>query len=76
MADNANERTGSLTGLSASEPQAFHKLFMVSFIIFTLIAVGAHYLVWSWRPWVPGPNGYAMIEDTLRLASTLVSFKA
>lgn len=49
---------------------------MLSFIIFTLIAVGAHFLVWSWRPWVPGPNGYAMIEDTLRLASTLVSFKA
>lgn len=76
MADNANERTGSLTGLSASEAQAFHKLFMWSFIFFTLIAVGAHFLVWSWRPWVPGPNGYAMIEDTLRLASTLVSFKA
>lgn len=76
MADNANERTETLTGLTASEAQEFHKLFIVSFIIFTLIAVGAHYLVWTWRPWIPGPTGYAMVEDTLRLASTLVSFKA
>ncbi|MFN7164306.1 MAG: light-harvesting antenna LH1, beta subunit [Hyphomonas sp.] len=76
MADNANERTGTLTGLTASEAQEFHKLFVMSFIIFTLIAVGAHFLVWSWRPWIPGPGGYAMIEDTLRLASSLVSFKA
>ncbi len=76
MADNANERTGSLTGLTASEAQEFHKLFVLSFIIFTLIAVGAHFLVWSWRPWIPGPGGYAMIEDGLKLASTLAGFKA
>jgi light-harvesting complex 1 beta chain len=43
--------TGSLSGLSASEAKAFHSLFMTSFIIFTLIAVGAHVLVWMWRPW-------------------------
>jgi light-harvesting complex 1 beta chain len=76
MAENSNERTGSLTGLTASEAQAFHKLFVISFIFFTLIAALAHYAVWSWRPWIPGPNGYAMIEDTVRLASALVSFKA
>ena len=22
------------------------------------IAIVAHILVWSWRPWLPGPNGY------------------
>ena len=76
MADNTNERTGSLTGLTASEAQEFHKLFILSFILFTLIAVGAHFLVWSWRPWIPGPNGYAMIQDTMGLASALVSLKA
>jgi light-harvesting complex 1 beta chain len=31
-----------------------------SFIAFTVIAVIAHILVWMWRPWIPGPNGYAM----------------
>ncbi len=76
MAENTTERTGSLTGLTASEAQEFHKIFVASFIIFTLIAIGAHFLVWSWRPWIPGPGGYAMIEDGLRLASTLVSWKA
>jgi light-harvesting complex 1 beta chain len=76
MADNANERTGTLTGLTASEAQEFHKLFMLSFFLFTLIAVGAHFLVWNWRPWVPPPGGYAMVTDTLNLASALVSLKA
>ena len=76
MADNTNERTGSLTGLTASEAQEFNKLFFLSFILFTLIAVGAHVLVWSWRPWIPGLNGYAMIQDTMSLASALVSLKA
>jgi light-harvesting complex 1 beta chain len=76
MADNANERTGTLTGLTASEAQEFHKLFVMSFIIFTLIAIGAHFLVWSWRPWIPGPTGYAMIEDTVRLAASFASLKA
>lgn len=75
MADNANERTGSLTGLTASEAQEFHKIFMMSFILFTLIAIVAHFLVWSWRPWIPGPGGYAMIEDGLRLAGSFVSLR-
>ena len=49
---------GSFSGLSAGEAQEFHRLFMTSFIVFTLIAIVAHFLVWSWRPWFPGPTGY------------------
>jgi light-harvesting complex 1 beta chain len=56
---------GSLSGLSEGEAKEFHRLFMVSFIIFTLIAIVAHFLVWSWRPWLPGPEGYAAATDTL-----------
>jgi len=22
----------------------------------------AHILVWAWRPWIPGPKGYALID--------------
>jgi light-harvesting complex 1 beta chain len=33
----------SLSGLTESE---------TSFIVFTLIAVVAHFLVWQWRPWL------------------------
>lgn len=49
---------GSLSGLTEQEAKEFHKLFVASFLIFTLIAIVAHFLVWSWRPWLPGPQGY------------------
>jgi len=49
---------GVRTYLTAEEAKDFHKLFMMSFIIFTLIAVIAHFLVWQWRPWLPtGADG-------------------
>jgi len=54
---------GSPSGLSDNEAKEFHKLFMTSFIIFTVIAIIAHFLVWQWRPWLPGPEGYAAITD-------------
>ena len=57
---------GSLSGLSEQEAKEFHRLFMMSFIIFTLIAIVAHFLVWSWRPWLPGPEGYTAVTDSLQ----------
>mgnify|MGYP001810113266 FL=1 len=51
-------RTGSLSGLTAAEAKEFHGAFMGSFILFTLVAIGAHVLVWLWRPWFPGVGGY------------------
>ena len=48
----AEERRGSLSGLTESEAKEFHKIFVTSFIIFTVIAVVAHVLVWQWRPWL------------------------
>jgi light-harvesting complex 1 beta chain len=47
----ADERR-SLSGLTEREAQEFHKLFVTSFIIFTVIAIIAHVLVWQWRPWL------------------------
>lgn len=54
---------GSLTGLTDQEAQEFHALFMKGFIIFTLIAIVAHVLVWAWRPWLPGEDGYALADQ-------------
>ena len=51
--------SGSLSGLTPDEAKEFHAIFVQSFLIFTGIAVVAHVLVWMWRPWLPGPNGYA-----------------
>jgi len=41
----------SLSGLTESEAKEFHSIFVASFLVFTLIAVVAHFLVWQWRPW-------------------------
>jgi light-harvesting complex 1 beta chain len=59
MSSSLPPREGSLSGLTETEAKEFHRIFVVSFIAFTLIAIVAHFLVWSWRPWIPGPNGYA-----------------
>ncbi len=48
----ADQRSGSLSGLTESEAKEFHGIFVTSFIIFTVIAIIAHFLVWQWRPWL------------------------
>jgi light-harvesting complex 1 beta chain len=68
MSSSVPPRPGSLSGLTELEAKEFHKIFVVSFIAFTLIAIVAHILVWSWRPWIPGPNGYAMLQSHANLA--------
>ncbi|MHA7838135.1 MAG: light-harvesting antenna LH1, beta subunit [bacterium] len=69
-------REGTLSGLTENEAKEFHKIFMMSFAIFTLIAIIAHFLVWQWRPWLPGPEGYsAMILEAPRYAAAqIISF--
>jgi len=63
----------SISGLSEKEAKEFHKIFVISFIIFVAIAVVAHILAWQWRPWLPGPEGYAMIDSASAAASSFVS---
>ena len=53
----ANDDRSSLSGLTEAEAQEFHSLFVTSFIVFTVIAIIAHILVWMWRPWIPGRQG-------------------
>ena len=64
----ADNRSGSLSGLTEQEAKEFHGIFMTSFILFTVIAVIAHFLVWQWRPWFPGPQGYASLMDGVNYA--------
>lgn len=47
-----DDRIGASTYLTEAEAKEFHKLFITSFIVFTLIAIVAHFLVWQWRPWL------------------------
>ena len=73
MSSTVPPRPGSLSGLTEQEAKEFHKIFVVSFIAFTLIAIVAHILVWSWRPWIPGPNGYTMLIDHAHNALALAA---
>lgn len=66
-------RTGSLSGLTEAEAKEFHKVFMGSFILFTLVAVGAHILVYMWRPWLPAVGGYSEVKDGIEMARQMAS---
>ncbi len=70
----ANLRAGSTSGLTDSEAREFHSIFLTSFIVFTVIAIVAHILVWLWRPWLPGPNGYqTSLLDGLTLVQSMLT---
>ncbi|MEM8689452.1 MAG: light-harvesting antenna LH1, beta subunit [Pseudomonadota bacterium] len=45
-------RSESLSGLTDTEAQEFHRIFISSFVGFTAVATVAHILVWMWRPWL------------------------
>lgn len=57
------DKSTSLSGLSDDEAKEFHGVFMWSFAVFFLVAVFAHILAWLWRPWIPGPEGYAAVAE-------------
>jgi light-harvesting complex 1 beta chain len=48
----AEDRSGSLSGLTDNEAKEFHGIFVSSFVTFTVIAIVAHALVWMWNPWI------------------------
>jgi light-harvesting complex 1 beta chain len=48
----------SLTGLTDDQAKELHEIYMRGLTLFTGVAVVAHFLVWLWRPWFPGPEGY------------------
>lgn len=58
----------SASGLTAEEAKEFHGIFMTSFIIFLVIAILAHILVWQWRPWLAPVGGYAAVMDQANFA--------
>jgi light-harvesting complex 1 beta chain len=61
----ADARDSSLSGLTENEAREFHSIFMTSFVLFTVIAIVAHYLVWLWRPWFPGVGGYTELMESV-----------
>ena len=68
-----NLRAGSTSGLTDSEAREFHSIFVMSFIVFTVIAIVAHVLTWQWRPWLPGPNGYTQLIDGVAAVKSMLA---
>ena len=69
MASSSNV---SLSGLTESEAQEFHKYFIQGFLGFAAVAVVAHLLVWMWRPWIPGSDEAAALEGATQMVSALL----
>jgi light-harvesting complex 1 beta chain len=70
---NVAEERVAPSGLSDAEAKEFHGIFVASFVIFVGIAVVAHVLAWMWRPWLPGANGYGMLDTAQTVVSTMLS---
>ncbi len=68
-----HDQDQSVSGLTEGEAKEFHKIFVVSFIVFMAIAIVAHILAWQWRPWLPGPEGYAVIDSAKAALGSIVS---
>ena len=68
----ADEKS-SLSGLTDAEAKEFHSVFTSSFVGFIVVAIVAHILAWSWRPWIPGPKGYAMLDSVVSQVGTFLS---
>ena len=47
------ERQASPSGITEQEAREFHGYFVQLMMVFVAIALVAHFLVWSWRPWIP-----------------------
>jgi light-harvesting complex 1 beta chain len=69
-----DKERSSLSGLTEAEALEFHSLFIKSFLLFTFIALIAHVLVWNWRPWFPGPKGYALLDGATNAAHAALTF--
>ena len=66
----------SLTGLNEDEAKSFGNMFVISFLAFLAIAIVAHYLVWQWRPWIPGAQGYPSAVSTRLVLDAATAFFA
>ena len=67
MSDN---KMGPGTYLTDAEAKELHKGFVVSMAFFVFVAVIAHFLVWSWRPWFGESRPYAQVESVQQADAT------
>ncbi|MEM9168549.1 MAG: light-harvesting protein [Pseudomonadota bacterium] len=76
MASDTPANADSMSGITPTEAQAFHKFFQLNLIIFVGIASLAHLMMWIWRPWIPGEAGWAPVESAAAAIAPFASFLA
>ncbi|MEM1384484.1 MAG: light-harvesting antenna LH1, beta subunit [Pseudomonadota bacterium] len=70
----AEDKKGFYTGLTEDEAKEFHEVYMSGFVLFTIVAVVAHFLTYIWRPWFrPLPEGYASLDGVRDIAVSALS---
>lgn len=73
MSDLRDDKLDVRTYLTPEEAKEFHKLFITSFIIFTVVAIIAHVLAWNWRQWLPSADGYAALDTGMAYAQATIT---
>ena len=49
---NTDLHLNCLDGVNDEEARAFHGYFVRGTVVFVAVAIVAHILQWSWRPWL------------------------
>lgn len=63
----------SWTGLTEDEAKELHDVYVSGLVLFTGVAVVAHILTYIWRPWFPGRDGYAELQDAAQAVLTYMA---
>lgn len=66
----SDHKLGPGTYLTDAEAKEVHKLFILSMGFFVVVALVAHFLVWSWRPWLGPSKPMAAIESIQQADAT------
>ena len=63
----------SMSGLTPDEAREFHDFYMKGLVLFTAVAIVAHFLVWVWRPWLSSGDMASASDLLQNSANTLMT---
>lgn len=64
----AYQHTETQTSISSSHLNGFRIIFVVTFMIFLLMAMVGQLFAWNWRTWLPGAEGTRSIFESVNSA--------
>lgn len=57
--------------LTDEEAKEFDALYKQGFSLYIAVCIFAHIASWMWRPWIPGPEGFAALESATQTLTFL-----